>query len=304
VSCGGNDKPVDQDGHSFLLAREYELIRRDGAKERTLLSFPQGNIVRAPALSPDGTKLAFVLQPPAGRDTEGRLEFGSDLYVAGADGSSPRLLRKHGSNGEFVDSPAWLNGTTLLFAVRGLDAGGKPDYRAESLDLTSMQTRRVFGGAAELTLAPDARRVVFVRPGLDGMGDTLELTTIDGGPSRTLAGVDAGLTSIASPAVSPDGRVVAFVAAGGSAGAPRRTRGASAATHPFLHDVWVVGIDGSDLHRLADIAQPQASLTWSADGTSLYVLCEEATWQIDANSGERRKIGAGIAWGQIRLFRN
>jgi Tol biopolymer transport system component len=306
LGCGGiESEGTNNTGPPLLLTREHELLRREAnGTQRVLLGYPQGTIVRAPVLSPDGKHLAFVLQPPAGRDAEGRLDFGSDLYMANSDGTNVQRLAVHASNGEFLDSPGWLrDGRTLVFAVRGLDGSARPDYRVEALELATMKRRRLFDGAAETALTPDGR-VVFVRIGREASINTLEVAALDGGSARTLVPPEALLTALSSPAVSPDGRVVAFVAAGGGGEPPTGVRGNAAMLHPTLQDVWLVAIDGTDLRRLADIAQTRASLTWSQDGRSLYVVGEEATWEIDSSNGMRRKVGVGIPWSQIALAKH
>jgi tricorn protease len=288
----------------LLITRENQIVRRAGHSERALLSFQQGAIVRAPAPSPNGARMAFVLQPPAGRDSQGRLDFGSDLYVAGRDGSNPTLLLAHRA-GEFFDSPAWLpDGSALVFAVRALDVEGMPDYHVETLRLATMQRRRLLDGAAEITLTPDGQSVVMVRTGREDGVDTLELARAIDGSADVLVTLDMGLRTISSPAVSPDGRTVAFAAAGGSGSETVGGRGKSVVLHPTLQDVWLVDIDGENLRRLVEVAQTRASVTWAPDGASLFVLGEEATWRVDVATGKPQKIGRGSPWGQIAVVQN
>ena len=103
------------------------------------------------------------------------------------------------------------------------------------------------------------------------------------------------------PALSPDGRTVAFVR-----GTPGRTLAAGSGDAEAT-EVWVVGVDGGGARRLlrgragrppappvADMRQP----AWSPDGTRLYVMgaawaTSGAVHAVDVATGEARYVGPG-----------
>ena len=65
----------------------------------------------------------------------------------------------------------------------------------------------------------------------------------------------------------------------------------------------LVGKDGSNLRRLNELAESQPSLTWSADGDSIYAIGGGGFWKIDLASGNRELVGSGVPQGQILLLK-
>jgi hypothetical protein len=47
----------------------------------------------------------------------------------------------------------------------------------------------------------------------------------------------------------------------------------------------LINVDGTGLHRVADIAENMPSVSWSADGRSLYVLGPGYLWRLDPATG-------------------
>jgi Tol biopolymer transport system component len=114
------------------------------------------------------------------------------------------------------------------------------------------------------------------------------------------------LLLIGSPAISPDGKQVAFAASTGLARSPFGPgwKGAAAAQHPTLQDVFVVNTDGTNLTLVAEIADQQPSIDWSADGKFVYSLGAGGFWKIAVETKSLEQIGAGVPGGLIRIFRN
>ena len=70
-------------------------------------------------------------------------------------------------------------------------------------------------------------------------------------------------------------------------------------THPTLQDLWLVNADGSNLHKLVDLAESSPSAAWSADGKTIYVMGGGGFFQIDPATGDRQILSEGVNGGQI-----
>jgi dipeptidyl aminopeptidase/acylaminoacyl peptidase len=92
-------------------------------------------------------------------------------------------------------------------------------------------------------------------------GNTIVFQTSSGGAIYAMNADGSGvrrLTTGMDPAISPDGRLVAF------------TRWSGSSTG-VLGDLWVIGVDGSGERKvLGDVQQPKSPI-WSADGKTIIV---------------------------------
>jgi Tol biopolymer transport system component len=268
------------------------------------------------ALSPNGTQIAFVVELPAYTNDEGQLDFGADLYVSNIDGSNARRVLEHASVGDYFEAPAWLDETTLLFGWRGLAADGSTS-RIERLDLSSGTHDVVLQNAAMGALSPDRRDIVYTTIDPQTRVQRLVIENLTAGDEpRVLVDENAGLALFSAVAFSPDGSQLAFAAVDvleaippppppeapgpvamslvrGLAVEARGYNGTAATLHPFAQDVWLIDAnDGSGLHRIAEIAENMPSVSWSGDGSSLYVFGPGFLWRLDPTSGAAEQLRA------------
>ena len=88
---------------------------------------------------------------------------------------------------------------------------------------------------------------------------------------------------ISEPQVSPDGRSIVFVVRVTDLGANRG-----------LTDLWMVGTDGSGLHRMTSHSAAEFNPRWAPDGKSIYFLSTRSgssqIWQIATAGGEATQV--------------
>jgi Tol biopolymer transport system component len=306
---GCETRPPPLSGTLFLMATADGLFEVSLTGERRpLVSFTDGSSVLDPSVSPDGRRLAFIRQPPATVKPDGSVDFGSDLYVSERDGRRVREVVRHQQVAEFIRSPAWLSDDVLLIAVRGRDALGLPDARIEQVDLRTGARTRFISNAAAPVVSPDRTLLAYIATNPLTQDERLMVANINNAHARPLVARENGLALLESVVFSPDGTRLAFAAVdltGDDSGASLPASGSAsrAATHPFAQDIWVVNTDGSGLRRVADLGENVPSITWSPDGSTLYVLGPSALWRVDLASGVSLAIGPGAPLSQIVLVR-
>jgi Tol biopolymer transport system component len=305
--CGGKDDGDDlgnEPGPRFLVTGPRGLSERAGQREKLIVQFDDGAFVLDPAISVDGKKLAFAVQHPATADSKGNVDFGSDLWMSNRDGSGRKELVHHGAPGEFVSRPNWLpSGKQIVFDVRGTKPDGYPDLRVESLDIDTKARQRLVSDAVEPAMHPDGKTLAYVQINQRSQHEQIMLADLTTGQSKPLTGPDATQVFNIELTWSPDGEWLAWGAADPTVLAPGGggLRAASAVTHPFLQDVWLIKRDGTGMRRLADIGESQPSLAWSQDSVYVYALGATNFWRIKAEDGTKEIIGPGSPNGQLRV---
>lgn len=312
ISCGGGSGASGSNagGDRFLMASQAGLTESTpNGTVATLLKFDDASYILDPALSPDGKLIAFARQMPAKPLPDGRVDFGTDLYIVGRDGKDPREVLHHAAIAEFLRSPAWVSNTELLVAVQGVTAEGTSDFRMENVDIATGVRKRVLEKIIGASVAADRSAVVLTTADPLTQEQSLAMANADATSVKPLVTAESGLGFFASPVFSPDGKKIAFAAVDLKApvlaptATPRSDRSnakpATAALHPFAQDVWIVNSDGTGLKRLAEIAENQPSVAWTGDGTSVYAVGANAFWKIDVASGKAARVGSGVPLGQI-----
>jgi len=227
---------------------------------RPLTSLP-GN-QRDPAISPDGTRVAFVWNGGSGD--------AYSLYVQLVDSETPLRLTKEPGVEDRV--PAWSPDGQKIAFTRSTAAGCR------------ILVVHALGGAEQslapcgdreyrrLAWSPDGAWLAFARRNAASQLG-IELLSLESGQRRKLTQPPAGILGDSSPAFSPDGRKLAF--------ARNLTES--------VNDLYTVRLEGSDPRRLTFDNRDTMGLAWSSDGESLVFSSSRAgiysLWRVSASGG-------------------
>jgi hypothetical protein len=241
-------------------------VRSDGTHETRLLSLTRRDIWGA-ATSPDGHYVAYRVQ--AGASGGGLLP--SDIYVARADGSHAiRITHDERHNTQ----PSWSpDGKRLAYA--SMPAGTSGNFSIVSVNRDGSDSRKVVDGSTTVqnpSWSPDGNFIVF--QSRNGVHQQLAIVSAQGGATRWLASTVGGaepywsgraiffdnedgalVTSDAGgknakklnahgsePALSPDGKHLAYVSNEGGAA-----------------QIFVARADGSHASDVTQLASEDAS---------------------------------------------
>ena len=191
-------------------------------------------VQRSPALSPDGTQVAFIWVGESGDNL--------DLYVQRIDGTGRMRLTTDPAPEQH---PAWSpDGKTIAFVRKGeivsIPAAGGPERRITT------------AGGSGISWSPDSLSLAFSDRAIPDGPYGIFLISINSGARRRLTvPANSGQDDV-WPTFSPDGQSVAFV------------RRATTAT-----DIYRIPASGGNPTRVAIAGKPSRGLVWSPDGKYL-----------------------------------
>lgn len=310
ASCGGDG----DDRGALLIARgdavgTWSIIEYDIASgsESTLVTPPADRVaLRDPALSPDGTRIAFVALPPL-QQTDGVLDVHSDLWIAARDGSGARVAYQHSRPNELMERPQWLDDTRVLVVVRSANSPtdfASFKYRLERVHVETGERATVRDDVLAHGLSRDRAEMVYAKWALAGV--TIERARSDGGDASVVVAADAGLRDFDSPRFSPDGKTIALSARDeGDVLAPASPeRLVSARPHsPSMHSsaehVFLVPADGGSATEISGFEEDGITVAWDRGGDHLYVFGEKGLYVYDAEASTVTRLADGFGHTQI-----
>lgn len=207
-------------------ATEIWAVHTDGS-DLTLLT-DNGAIDMDPALSPDGSRIAFASYRQGDRNTQ--------IYVMNADGTDQHALTDRRTG---AVQPAWSPDGTKIAFVSGAGYGEPGGVFVMNADGTGLELLAE-GNAFEPTWSPDGLSILYA---LNAKGQThlwwADATCCHTTPTWTLPGDQD------EPAVSPDGRTIAFVW-----------------STPAGSAIYTSDVEGGSLNKIGVGRSP----SWSPDG--------------------------------------
>ena len=284
-----------------VYTKGVDLWLQRGATAELLLAGSQRISLSSPALSPDGTRVAYVRfdQAPAAAG-----DIGSDIRILDLGVGIDVPVRSHGRAGEFFWSPQWLDAGRLVYSHQvNAAAGDGAAYRIdiELIDLNSGSVEVLRADATDPGLSPDAAMLVFVDdPASDHILAVAGLATggQPPGPVRVLLDTSDNLAFFRLPRFSPDGAWIAFLASGDGALVASRPEDLLAAA-PLatagngVQDLWRIRPDGSGLTRLTTVLEDTPDYAWSSDGRHILLRGAFGVYLVDVETRVTQTLGPG-----------
>jgi Tol biopolymer transport system component len=275
---------------ALLVAAALLVLTASGAAARDAFAPEPSYADFGPALSPDGTKLAFLREGI----TRSRLVRYQSLYVARSNGRSPIALTKGAlqSSGNIdvgrfdgVVSASWSPDGSRLVYAHNYAASGNDHVHSELVivdadgthprQLTRTDESSGFMRATWPSWSPAGDKIVFAAAG------KIEVVNTDG----------SGLTELtpgaydSDPAWSPDGSKIAFITGGDD-------------------HVSVMNADGSDLRMVSPL--PSRNPAWSPDGRTIVFSAKEGEhadiYSVGADGTGQRRLTSNPAEDITPIF--
>jgi Tol biopolymer transport system component len=327
-------KPVDN-GPSPLLAgrlietEETSLEEWTGGRRLTIACSPgASSYFEYPAFSPDGRSIAYVL---ATTPTSQGQDWGNDVYLANVDGTGARLVFKHDMPGALIDALSWTpDGTGLIVGYNRAVFDSQGRYlnsilRVDRIVIATGASSTLLSNASQPSPSWDGKRLVYVSfPSPDLRASALAMANIDGGDAHQILQTMGGFQAFFAPHLSPDGKRLVFAAVGGPLPASPTPQGRYAPLPEALrrlmaqvrdwsraqpaqadgspYQVWVVNLDGTDPHPIANLREDLPFPLWSSDGHSILFLGGAALYYASADGSDVKRIDHGVAHGEIAWY--
>jgi len=242
------------------------IMQADGSNETQLTTFSDGD--RWPALSPDGSKIAYVSYRSAQWT----------LWVMNSDGTNPVQLPYAGN----VHAPTWsTDGNKIAFAGDAEDGEEIWTINADGSNPQRLTTSSVAAGNP--AWSPDGSKLVYTYEPLDDYSDLYTVNSDGTGQTLLVSASGTGFSN-GQPSWSPDGTQIATIH--------------SSAGNQGPYDLWLMDADGSNGQVLVlNITNPNVNnLAWSQDGNWLTFTNSGHIWTVESDGSNPTEIANSGGW--------
>jgi TolB protein len=271
------DRPLawSPDGAKLLYWSHSEVgwdiwVMDAGGHNQKNLTHTRSGGCRSPSWSPDGKRIAFMRDQPAG------------LYVMDADGRNQKRLSEKGHRDEV---PAWSpDGQRIAFTDLRPVGANKVALSISVVDREGRDETQIVESGSNPLWSPDGKTILFVGRGRR----SADLCSVDLGSKKQI-NLTNGPDYTSNPVPAPGGSRIAYLARNRTGGQHLR----------------VMDAEGKDTRQLAEIeGDARYNITWSPDGKWLAFVSgtqgKEAIHVVSATGGGLRKIvdgrAVGLAW--------
>lgn len=310
----GPSKPVATAASGQVLAplsRQAAWLNLDAPRPRFLTRFADPTHVTNVTAVP-GVRYALL---SVSSPYSSAADVGDDLYRLDTDSGDVVPLLKRSGPHESLTAPAWWrDGSGVVFERDNLQltlpaypGEVTPRYqsRVESLGADGSSRMQLVDTGRMPAPAPDDASIAVVQTSSQGT----QLALWSRSTQSTTQLVPPGqFLDIAYPRFSPDGRSLAFLVPEefiGSSPQPDAPCGrwlvspCVALAHGLPWNLWVVNVDGTNLHELAEVESDDGAVAWSPDGTSLLVYGGSGGYLVDTATGDYDLISYLSGYGAI-----
>jgi len=264
VGCSGASEPSERRipaPGTFVFTSGVDLWIQDKDGARLLLAAEQDQQLLQPAISPDGTQVAYIVFQLTQSDDA---TIGTDLAIANIDDPRQQILVQHSRQAEFVWTPRWTaDGESLMFTHEP----GSLMIRVVRLHLDRREVEVLREDARDADISPDGSRIVFVNEPYGG-DPHLVIRDLDDGTEQVLDPERRWEPRpFRIPRFSADGDSVVF-----SAGQflPQASGSALGLNGP--EDIWSYSLTTGELIQLAAIGEDQPDFAVSDDGRHVLIF--------------------------------
>jgi Tol biopolymer transport system component len=245
----------------FVFTQGVDLWIQDEDGARLLIAAEQDQQLLQPSISPDGTRVAYVVFQLT--QAEGAT-IGTDLAIAELSNPTQVILVQHARQAEFVWTPRWSpDGESLIFTHEP----GNLVIRIARFDLRDREVEILREDARDADLSPDGTRLVFVNAPYSGDPHLVVRDLSDGGERVLDPDRQWQPRPFRIPQFSADGAAIIF---SGGEFLPQVSGTARGLNGP--EDIWRYDLASGDLIQLAAIGEDQPDFALSDDGSHVLIL--------------------------------